>query len=190
MLPYLMVLIGLVLSLLWKASIICPLFGIPIFLSGVILYRQIYNRGNLIYWQWRKTDQLWKIALDKRNTILDRMTNTIESFSGFEGKLLRDFSADRNAAMFLMQSFPTIETMAATRDLYREIVRIEEQINSIRQDTAAWNKEIQQMGTDTWFNLCLPSYVRNRLNPILSTPEGDLNPAPDPGLANINTRRW
>jgi hypothetical protein len=190
MLPHLMMLVGLILSFFWGASPLFTVFGVSLLLYGIVLYRQVYNRGNLLYWKWREVDQSWRIALDKRLTILDRMANTIEKFSVFEGNLLRNLSADRSAAMFLSQSFPTIETMSATRELYYQIQVIETEINNIRQNTAVWNRELQQIGTDMWFNMCLPSYVKAILVPELIQPEGNLNPAPDPGLQDINKRDW
>jgi len=190
MLPQIMVLLGFILALLWSVSPLLPILGGTLLLAGGSLWRQIYDRGNVFYNDWRFYDERWKIATEKRKTILDRMANAIDQFSGFEGAILRDMSADRSAAGFLMQSFPTIETMTATRDLYQQIVAVETEINQLRQETAKWNKEVQQLVMDGWFNLCLPSGIRQVVNPTLTTPSGDLSPDPDAGLSSVNTRQW
>jgi hypothetical protein len=192
MAPWLLLLLGICLLPFWlDGSFVYGLVGILGVVSivvGIKMGYGVYSEGNRIYWQWYRADQSWRVACEKRHTILDELANRLAHYGPQEAALLRDLSADRSGAAFMMQTFPELYTIGQTGTLYFALVNIEDEINALRQQVLGWAASLQEMGTNGYINMALPAFVRHRLTPALRRPYSDLMPDAESDYARPEER--
>lgn len=180
MVPWFLIVLGLcLLPFMFFGYVGCRVAGVLgaiILIVGVRMGYLVYIEANRIYWQWYRADQSWRVACEKRRTILGELADRLAQYGPQEAALLRDLSTDRSGAAFLMQSFPSLYTIGQTGTLYSQLVSIENGINQLRQQVLSWNAKLQEMGTNAFTNMALPGFIRERLFPALRRPYADLMP--------------
>ena len=105
------------------------IYGV-IFISIVMAATSYYTESLKAYWNYRDIEQTFHVLKMRRYTILKQMLEAIDEWKTYERDIIKDASATSITSSFLVQRYPTLQSMYMGCNWIGELRDIESRINS------------------------------------------------------------